>query len=334
MGRDFYQLLGVARGCSETELKKAYRKLAMKWHPDKNPHNKARAEEKFKSISEAYEVLSDPKKRQLYDQFGEEGLGGAGGTGEGPGGFAGASGFQFNDPNTIFSQFFGSSMGRGANPFGGFDGASFTNAGQGGSQNPFGSFGMNMGGVRGASGSGNEEEMPPVELTTHQLNVALEDLYRGNTKKMKITRRTRNGQNEEKMLEVKLLPHYKKGTKITFDNAGNVDSYGRAGKIQFIVGEKPHEHFVREGDDLLYTLSVPLLDAIRGGTFAVPSLVNGPQRFSKPPHAIQGGGVHRLRGLGMPRKQGGKGDLCVKFQIALPTRMTPHQQELIVQALQ
>ena len=89
MGRDFYADLGVGKGASDAELKKAYRKLAMKHHPDKNPENRQRAEAKFKRISEAYDVLSDPKKKEVYDQFGEEGLK----AGMGEGGFPGSGGF-------------------------------------------------------------------------------------------------------------------------------------------------------------------------------------------------------------------------------------------------
>ena len=95
-GKDFYDTLGISRGASDSEIKKAYRKLAMKWHPDKNQDNKEAAEKKFKAVSEAYEVLSDPKKKDKYDQFGEDGLkDGFGGGGPGM------------DPHDIFSQFFG-----------------------------------------------------------------------------------------------------------------------------------------------------------------------------------------------------------------------------------
>ena len=99
---DYYGILGVSKDATETDIKKAYRKLALKWHPDKNPDNKEEAEEKFKSISEAYEVLSDKEKRDVYDKFGKDGLTGGGGSG-------GASSFtfRFHDPNEIFKEFFG-----------------------------------------------------------------------------------------------------------------------------------------------------------------------------------------------------------------------------------
>lgn len=346
MGRDFYRILGMPRTATDGEIKKAYRKLAMKHHPDKNPSNKVAAEEKFKGISEAYEILSDAKKKKIYDQFGEDGLNGhmgdSGSGGCGGGGFSGG-GFRFNDPNDIFAQFFGG----GSNPFGGggfgMGGGSPGGAGSGqaGGFN-FGGPGSgfsNMGGFSGMGGMGGRpqpeqgQDVPAVALSTHQLPVSLEDLYRSATKKMKVTRRRQNGQHEAKILQVPLLPHYKRGTKITFDNAGDEDPYGRSGKVQFVIGEKLHSQFRRDGDNLVHKLTIPLLDAIRGGTFAVPTLAGGQRNFSKGPHQIQGGDHHRIRGAGMPKKSGGHGDLVVEYHIRLPASMTPQQQQLIHEAL-
>lgn len=109
MGKDYYSILGVSRNATDEELKKAYRKLALKWHPDRNKDNKKEAEEKFKDISQAYEILSDKEKRKIYDQFGEEGLqSGMDPNGGGMGGMGGMGGFSF-DPRDLFSQFFGTS---------------------------------------------------------------------------------------------------------------------------------------------------------------------------------------------------------------------------------
>lgn len=104
---DYYAILEVPKSASEQDIKKAYRKLALKWHPDKNPDNKEEAEENFKLISEAYDVLSDKEKRKIYDRYGKEGLtGGSGGGGPSTGGFAGFHNFHFRDPNEIFREFF------------------------------------------------------------------------------------------------------------------------------------------------------------------------------------------------------------------------------------
>ncbi|XP_020269593.1 dnaJ homolog subfamily B member 3-like isoform X2 [Asparagus officinalis] len=193
MGVDYYKLLQVDRNAKDDDLKKAYRKLAMKWHPDKNPNNKKEAEAKFKQISEAYDVLSDPQKRAIYDQYGEEGLKGqvpppsSGGSSFFPG--AGGGGavpnvFRFNprSADDIFAEFFGS-----ASPFGGMGmrggGSRFPGGGMFGED----MFGSNFGG--GGEGSMHVPSRPqkaaPIE---NRLPCSLEDLYKGTTKKMKISR--------------------------------------------------------------------------------------------------------------------------------------------------
>ncbi|KAI4306447.1 hypothetical protein L6164_029722 [Bauhinia variegata] len=183
MGVDYYKVLQVDKKANDEDLKKAYRKLAMKWHPDKNPNNKKEAESKFKEISEAYEVLSDPQKRAIYDQYGEEGLKGgvpppdAGGasffrTGEGP------TTFRFNprNANDIFEEFFGFSS-----PFGGMGGM------RGGSRSFNGIFGDDIFSSFGEDRpmSQGPRKAPPIENT---LPCSLEELYKGTTKKMKISR--------------------------------------------------------------------------------------------------------------------------------------------------
>ncbi|KAF7803411.1 dnaJ-like protein subfamily B member 13-like [Senna tora] len=188
MGVDYYKILQVDKSASDEDLKKAYRKLAMKWHPDKNPNNKKEAEAKFKEVSEAYEVLSDPQKRAIYDQYGEEGLKGqvpppgAGGasffqTGDGP------TTFRFNPRNAddIFAEFFGFSS-----PFGGMGGGA--GGGMRGGPRSFG--GMFGDDIFSSFGEGRPmsqgpRKAPPIEKT---LPCTLEELYKGTTKKMKISR--------------------------------------------------------------------------------------------------------------------------------------------------
>ncbi|KAF2610643.1 hypothetical protein F2Q70_00009764, partial [Brassica cretica] len=163
MGVDYYKVLQVDRSAKDDDLKKAYRKLAMKWHPDKNPNTKKEAEAKFKQISEAYDVLSDPQKRAIYDQYGEEGLNSQApppGSGGFPGGSDGGASFRFNgrSADDIFSEFFGF-----ARPFGDTRGA-----------------GPSGGGFRSATG-GEASNAPPRKAAPieRQLPCSLEDLYKG-----------------------------------------------------------------------------------------------------------------------------------------------------------
>ncbi|KAF6147041.1 hypothetical protein GIB67_036760 [Kingdonia uniflora] len=200
MGVDYYKVLQVDRSAKDDDLKKAYRKLAMKWHPDKNPNNKKESETKFKQISEAYDVLSDPQKRAVYDQFGEEGLkgqvppppnaGGGGGFSYAPdaGSSGGTTTFRFNprSADDIFSEFFGFSS-----PFGGMGGGEMGGGRAGGSGFPRGMFGddifasFSRGGGGGEASGNAVRKAPPIERT---LTCSLEDLYKGTTKKMKISR--------------------------------------------------------------------------------------------------------------------------------------------------
>ncbi|XP_073301372.1 uncharacterized protein [Primulina huaijiensis] len=188
MGVDYYKVLQVDRNATDDELKKAYRKLAMKWHPDKNPNNKKAAEAKFKEISEAYEVLSDSQKRQIYDQYGEEGLKGQMPPPDaaGPGGATffqtDPNMFRFNprNANDIFAEFFGSSS-----PFGGMGGVDGMMGGQRFSSSMFGDNIFSSFGGDSRPMSSGPRKAPPIEQT---LACSLEELYKGSTRKMKISR--------------------------------------------------------------------------------------------------------------------------------------------------
>lgn len=188
MGVDYYDILQVDRNAKDDDLKKAYRKLAMKWHPDKNPNDKKKAEAKFKQISEAYDVLSDPQKRAIYDQYGEEGLKGQvppPGAGNFPGGYDGSSSnFRFNprSADDIFSEFFGFSS-----PFGGMGDMGGSRAG--GSGFPRGMFREDLfASFRGGAGEGSGNVPRKAAAIERTLPCSLEDLYKGTTKKMKISR--------------------------------------------------------------------------------------------------------------------------------------------------
>ena len=285
MGKDFYKVLGVARGATETELKKAYRKLALKYHPDKN--KSSGAEEKFKEIAEAYEILHDPKKREIYDKYGEEGLKGTpmgpDGGGHG-GGMPGNFSYQFQgDPFQTFRMFFGDEdpFANMSNMFGGcvpgmggqcgagpggsqqfsFVGGEPMHTNQGGSGFPFGGMGgFNGGCCGGQTGGGRQPEKdPPV---THDLQVSLEDIYSGTTKKMKITRNViaPDGREykEDKMLTVAVKPGWKEGTKITFPGEGDRHQSRQPADIIFVIKDKPHPTFSRSGSHIKYKANVGL----------------------------------------------------------------------------
>jgi len=296
MGKDFYGILGVPRNADATALKKAYRKLAMKWHPDKNPGNQAQAQAKFQEISEAYDALKDPKKRQVYDQFGEDGLqfGGAPPP-SGGGGFSGGQGHGMSQEQAeeLFS-----------NIFGGHGGA-------------FG-FGGGGGGMEGVFSGGNVfggMQRPPQVLRI-EIPCTLEQLNNSVTRKMKISRNN-EGRTEEKILVIELKPWWKTGTKVTFEGEGDKKRGQPAQDVQFVIKALPHAVFTRNKDDLVCDETIPLCSALCGYTFAKRHIDGGTIRreFTD---AIQPESERRIVGAGMHRKDGSNGDLVVRFHIRLP----------------
>ncbi|KAI0360189.1 DnaJ-domain-containing protein [Trametes cingulata] len=376
MGTDYYKLLGVSRDASEDDIKKAYKKMALKWHPDRNAGSEE-ASKKFKEISEAFEVLSDKQKRAIYDQFGEEGLkgggvppqgaGGPGGGFSGFGGFPGAQTFTFTtgpggsfssggrggfsptDPNKIFEQIFGMGGLGGMGGMGGFGGgrsrmgSMFSHDDD--DDDMTGSFfssGMPGGMPRGGRSTPRRPQSPapsqPSEIT-RPLKVSLEDLYSGATKHLKVGRRLLNGGTEEKVLEIQISPGWKSGTKIRFPRAGNEQPNGEAQDLVFVVEEKPHERFVREGNDLITHVKIPLVDALTGsgGKHVVEHLDGRKIQVPVPFGIVKPGQETTLPGEGMPiRKEGSvkkKGDLIVKWDVVFPDRLTPAQKEGIRKVL-
>ncbi|KAK7684155.1 hypothetical protein QCA50_012800 [Cerrena zonata] len=328
-----YDLLGVSPSASETEIKKAYRKSALKYHPDK-PTGDA---EKFKEISEACEILSNPDKRQVYDDYGLEAARGnapAGGAGGNPfaagggaspfGGFSSGSSFSQNDAFNIFSQMGGFGMG-GDDMFGsGFGGSSF-----GGSS--FGGGGM-PGGFGGAGGR-SARSRPEPDTVTMTLPVSLEDLYKGGVKKMKLSRKGISGTKESKVVEITIKPGWKAGTKINFANEGDYQPECQARQtIQFVLEEKSHPIFQREGNNLKMVVPLSFKESLLGFDREVTTIDGRRIPFSRS-SPIQPNSSTTYPGLGMPisKNPGQRGDLEIVFKVDYPISLTPQQKQAINQ---
>lgn len=327
MGVDYYNVLKVGRNATDEDLKKAYRKLAMKWHPDKNPNNKKEAEAKFKQISEAYEVLSDNQKRQIYDQYGEEGLKGqvpppaGGGSSPFSNGGGGPNIFTFNPRNAedVFAEFFGSSS-----PFGGFTSM--------GSRNSRFQEGM-MGGTEmfrsfSEAAPAGPRKAAPVE---NKLPCSLEELYNGSTRKMKISRNIVDASGKsmsvEEILTIEVKPGWKKGTKITFPEKGNQQPNVVPADLVFVIDEKPHNVYKRDGNDLVVTQKISLVEALTGGMVNLTTLDG--RNLSIPITDIVNPGTEKVvpnEGMPIGKEHGRKGNLRVKFDIKFPTRLTAEQK--------
>jgi DnaJ family protein B protein 4 len=291
----YYNYLGIKPNADENEIKKAYKKLALKWHPDKNLTNKEVAERKFKEISEAYDVLIDSEKRQLYDKFGKEGMQN-GNTNN----FGGQHGFKFSsnnvDPNKVFSSFFGSSS-----PF---------------DDNIFSHF------------------QHITKEDVHIINVSLEDLFVGLTKKFKITT-TRFINNrkitEQNTFEVPIKRGLKQDSKIRFEHQGDqVDPRNLPNDLVFVIKEKQHAHFQRQNDDLIMKYRLPLKKALTGFIFEFKD-ITGVQKQYKINDIIRPNMIKTFYDEGMvnSKNQNVRGCLKVIFEIDFPTSLTPHQKEIL-----
>ncbi|AQT43803.1 molecular chaperone DnaJ [Bartonella apihabitans] len=345
---DYYETLGVSRECDEKTLKSAFRKLAMRYHPDRNPGDKE-AEQKFKEIGEAYEVLKDPQKRAAYDRFGHaafENGGGGGGNPFGRGGFA-AGGF-----SDIFEDFFGEMMGgarrkradgreRGADlsynmevtleeAYHGktaqirvpgsitCDLCSGTGAKKGSKPQPCATCG-GTGRVRSAQGFFSIERTCP----TCQ--------GRGETIKDPCPKCHGQGRiEEERTLTVNIPAGIEDGTRIRLAGEGDAGSHGGpAGDLYIFLSIKPHEFFQRDGADLYCRVPISMTTAALGGEFEVSTL-DGLKTRVKVPEGTQNGRQFRLKGKGMPvLRQQAMGDLYIQVAIETPQKLSKRQRELL-----
>ncbi|CUS21039.1 LAQU0S02e04412g1_1 [Lachancea quebecensis] len=339
-----YDLLGVSPSAQETELKKGYRKAALKYHPDK-PTGDA---EKFKEISEAFEILNDPQKREVYDNYGLEaarnggpafgGAGGAGGAGGHPG-FAGSHSFSNEDAFNIFSQFFGGGSG-GASPFGfggddafggGFPGGGSSGFSTGGFPGGAG-FRTTTGGMPGGfSSSGASSPLPEEKTVQVNLPVSLEDLFSGKKKSFKITRKGPGGAPEKQQVDIQLRPGWKAGTKITYKNEGDYNPRtGRRQTMQFIIQEKQHENYTRDGNDLIYTLPLTFKESLLGFSKTIQTIDGRTLPISRV-QPVQPSDVSTYPGQGMPvaKNPSQRGNLIVKYKIDYPSTLNDSQRRAI-----
>ncbi len=321
--RDYYEVLGVARNASDKEIRQAYRRLARKYHPDVNPGDKT-AEQKFKEVQEAYDVLSDKEKREQYDRFGhawkyagrtasgQSTQGRPGGTRQAPfadfdfGDLRTGPGDAFGDLGSIFERLFGR-------------GTTTTRRARRG-----------------------EDLEQPVEIT-------LEEAYHGTSRVIQVETAEPCAQcdgtgvaqrgpcpaceglgsvRRSKRLEVKIPAGVDQGSRVRVAGEGGPGLGGGArGDLYLTVSVRPHALYERKGDDLYSEIAVPLTLAVLGGEVEVPTL-KGKVSLRIPPET-QNGRIFRLGGRGMPHLKGdGFGDLYVKVKVVLPTGLTPREREL------
>lgn len=349
MGVDYYNILKVNRNASDDDLKKAYKRLAMIWHPDKNPSGKRpEAEAKFKQISEAYDVLSDPQKRQIYDLYGEEALKSgqfpppaAPSPSRGPHFYnhphhrqphPNPSSFRFNprDAEDIYAEMFGSETSASSSN-GGAAGA----AGRGNRTFRNGYFRSNSNYTFNANShnyNNNGGEVRKAAALENVLPCSLEELYRGVKKKMRISRNVYDASGKlrtlEEILTIEIKPGWKKGTKITFPEKGNEEPGVIPADVIFVVDEKPHAIYKREGNDLVVHQEITLLEALTGKTLDLTTL-DGRSLMIPLTDIVKPGAEIVVPNEGMPisKEPGRKGNLRIKMDVRYPSRLT-HEQKL------
>lgn len=316
-GKDYYQILGLSRNASEKEMKQTYRRLARKHHPDLNPGDKS-AEEKFKEINAAYEVLSDPEKRKKYDQFGDQ---------------------------WEYAEQFAESGGRGRvrRDFG-RGGTTFEYGDLSGFSDIFSS-------LFGDSGVGSRIRRGPQrgQHMESTIEVTLEEAYHGSRRVIQLqteelctacggTGRVGNrvcticngagGKVIPRRLEVKIPAGVRNGSRIRIAVEGVPGrAGGNKGDLYLVVKVLPHKLFERKGDDLYTEVSVPLATAILGGEVGLPTL-NGNLSLKIPPET-QNGRVFRMAGKGMPvMSNANYGNMFAKVKVVLPTNLTEEERKL------
>ena len=301
---DYYKILGVPRGADEKEIKSAYRKLARKYHPDVNPGDKS-AENRFKEVSEANEVLSDPEKRKFYDQFGEN--------------WEAAQNGHFNP----------------GNPFQGNEAGDFQNINFGG-MGGFGTIFEQFFGGGQAGFRGHDFEAGRPKDVEREIELSLEDIDKGTTRTL--TYQTMDAQRLKgeistipttKKVEVKIPPGIGDGKKLRVANKGHAGVNGRAGDLFVTVRWAKHDKIKVVGEHLEIDVPVSFVTAALGGEVKVPTLRN--PITVKVPAGIQSGQTLRLAGQGISKLEGGRCDLMARIRITVPKHLTDAQKNLLEQ---
>ncbi len=302
--RDYYDVLGVTKAANADEIKKAYRKLAMKFHPDKNPNDK-KAEEKFKEISEAYDILQDDEKRKAYDQFGH--LGASGG---------------FRPEGNPFEGFARSGGARS----GGFN-YNATGGGAESFQDVFGDiFGDIFQGRRSGAGAGPRPSRARGADLRYTLNVSFEEAATGTEKTISFIRQ-RSGGEESAKLSVTVPAGVKTGQRLKLRGEGDAGpGGGSVGDLYVIVNVQEHSLFKRVENDVHLDLPLSFGDAVLGTTVQIPTLTG--RASLKVPPGTPSGQTFRLKGKGFSAiSGGGQGDMLVKVVIDVPRDLTSEQKE-------
>ncbi len=301
---NYYEILGVGKNASKAEIKKAYRKLALKYHPDKTQGDKA-SEAKFKEISEAYAVLSDAEKKKMYDTYGSTDFHKR---------YSQEDIFRNFDLNDILRQFgFGSAQ----------SSASFkTNMGG----SPFGSFFGNTGGMGGGcQGAGCASQAIKGQDMTYQLSVTLEEVMKGAEKNISLRK---NGEIQN--VSVKVPAGIEAGKKLRLrGKGGNAPYGGTPGDLYLKVGIVPHEKFTRDGDDLIMSVPLTFSEACLGAQVEVETL-EGKKFNMKVPPGTPCQSRLRIKGQGLPHGPGGeRGDIYVTIHVSVPPELNETQRTLI-----
>ncbi len=341
--RDYYDILGVSRSATEVEIKRAYRRLAMQYHPDRNPGN-AEAEARFKEINEAYEVLRDPQKRAAYDQFGHQAFQHAGGAGDGR-----AGGFDFSSFADAFEDLFADFMGgrrRGGSNRGADLRYNITITLEEAFSGKTAQIRVPTAVVcEACGGSGSEGAAEPSICKTcrgigrvhaQQGFFTIERTCpscHGSGRVIRNPCRECGGSGRvqrEKRLAINIPPGVEDGTRIRLSGEGEAGLHGGPpGDLYVFVSVAPHWMFQREGRDLYCRVPIPMTTAALGGMVEVPT-IEGKRLRVQIPEGTQTGRQIRLRGKGMTELHGGpRGDMLVELVVETPVHLTRRQKELL-----